>query len=47
MDRDFAIDPQDLLRAVDLMSRDFGTREAMNLPGALPEEGTGAHVAME
>ena len=47
MDRDFGIDPQGLLQAVDLMSRDFGAVEPMELPAGLPEEGLGARFALD
>jgi hypothetical protein len=47
MDRDFAIDPQGLLQAVDLMDRDFGAVEPMDLPAGLPEEGMGARLVLD
>ncbi len=47
MDSDFAVDPQGLLQALELMSRDFGAIEPTELPACLPEEGLGARIALD
>ncbi len=47
MDEDFSIDPDNLLHAINLMSRDYGFVDPIDLPVALPEQGMGSSSVMD
>ncbi|MCX7247003.1 MAG: pyridoxal-dependent decarboxylase [Burkholderiales bacterium] len=46
MDKEFLFDSDGLHRAVDLMSRDFGSAEGLDLPIELPQFGMGSMAAL-
>lgn len=46
MDQEFAVNPAGLHQAVELMSRDFGKQQALDLPLTLPELGMGSTTAL-
>ena len=46
MDKEFAVHADGLHQAVELMSRDFGTLEVLDLPIELPELGIGSNAAL-
>jgi len=45
-DREFAVDPDGLQRAVELMRRDFSNSEGLALPMELPPVGMGSVAAL-